>query len=258
MAGENRAMSAMPGVPPVADPALFTNLGPAILELLEHLPGTMFCVKDRDGRYVAVNPTFIERTNKRHRSAVLGATASELFVPELAERYEDQDAAVLATGRPLYNELELIRAPGGPFRWHVTAKVPLRDGRGDVSGVVSMSQDVGEAAGDDPAMIALGAVVAFIHANLDQPLTSAQLAAVGQCSVDTLERRTRRVFGRSPRQLVLSTRIDTACALLASGNVPLAEIAQACGFADQAGFSRTFTRLVGLPPGRYRRMVQGG
>ena len=234
------------------DALLSTNLGPAILELVEHLPGTMFCIKDAQGRYLAINPTFVERTNKRTRAQVVGRTAAELFVPELAERYEEQDARVLATGARIFNELELIRAPGGPFRWHVTAKVPLRDEAGHITGVISMSHDVGEAAHDDPAMTALGAVLAYIHANLDEPITSTQLAAVAHCSVDTLERRTRRVFGRSPHQLVLSTRIDTACRLLTSSSAPLASIATTCGFTDQAAFSRTFARLVGMPPGRYR------
>ena len=34
---------------------------------------------------------------------------------------------------------------------------------------------------------------------------------------------------------------------------PLAEIAAACGFADQSHFSRVFTQHLGLPPGRWRR-----
>lgn len=179
--------------------ALADALGPGVLEIVEHLPGTMFCVKSADGRYLAVNPTFVERTNKRARSDVIGRRAGELFVPELAERYEEQDARVLATGQSLFDELELIRAPGGPFRWHVTAKVALRDADGTVVGLASMSQDVGEGAIDDPAMTSLSAVVAYVHAHVNEPTTSSTLAAVAGCSVDTLERRCRRVFGRSPR-----------------------------------------------------------
>lgn len=235
--------------------ALAGALGPAVLELVDHLPGTMFCVKGADGRYIAVNPTFVERTNKRSRAEVLGRRAGELFVAELADRYEDQDARVHSSGRPLFNELELIRAPGGPFRWHVTAKVPLRDEDGRVTGVVSMSQDVGEGAADDRTMTSLGAVVAHIRAHLGENVTSQDLARVAGCSVDTLERRCRRVFGRSPGQLILSTRIDVARGLLTGSDMPLAQIADLCGYADQAGFSRTFTRLVGIPPGRYRKSM---
>lgn len=235
--------------------ALAGALGPAVLELVDHLPGTMFCVKGADGRYIAVNPTFVERTNQRSRAEVLGRRAGELFVAELADRYEDQDARVHSSGRPLFNELELIRAPGGPFRWHVTAKVPLRDEDGRVTGVVSMSQDVGEGAADDRTMTSLGAVVAHIRAHLGENVTSQDLARVAGCSVDTLERRCRRVFGRSPGQLILSTRIDVARGLLTGSDMPLAQIADLCGYADQAGFSRTFTRLVGIPPGRYRKSM---
>ncbi|MCT1986433.1 AraC family transcriptional regulator [Dermacoccus abyssi] len=235
--------------------ALAGALGPAVLELVDHLPGTMFCVKGADGRYIAVNPTFVERTNKRSRAEVLGRRAGELFVAELADRYEDQDARVHSSGRPLFNELELIRAPGGPFRWHVTAKVPLRDEDGRVTGVVSMSQDVGEGAADDRTMTSLGTVVAHIRAHLGENVTSQDLARMAGCSVDTLERRCRRVFGRSPGQLILSTRIDVARGLLTGSDMPLAQIADLCGYADQAGFSRTFTRLVGIPPGRYRKSM---
>lgn len=235
--------------------ALAGALGPAVLDLVDHLPGTMFCVKGADGRYIAVNPTFVERTNKRSRAEVLGRRAGELFVAELADRYEEQDARVHSSGRPLFNELELIRAPGGPFRWHVTAKVPLRDEDGRVTGVVSMSQDVGEGAADDRTMTSLGAVVAHIRAHLGENVTSQDLARVAGCSVDTLERRCRRVFGRSPGQLILSTRIDVARGLLTGSDMPLAQIADLCGYADQAGFSRTFTRLVGIPPGRYRKSM---
>lgn len=233
--------------------ALRGALGPAVLEMVDHLPGTMFCVKGADGRYLAVNPTFVERTNKRSRGDVVGRRAAELFVPELAERYEEQDARVLSSGKPLFNELELIRASGGPFRWHITAKVPLRDQAGRVVGIASMSQDVGEAAEDDPAMTSLGAVRAYIDAHLDQPVTSQALARVAGCSVDTLERRSRRVFGRSPRQLVLSSRIDAAREMLTAKELTLAQIADRCGYSDQAAFNRTFTRLAGMPPGRYRR-----
>lgn len=243
----------MPNGPELS--ALAGALGPAVLELVDHLPGTMFCVKGADGRYIAVNPTFVERTNKRSRAEVLGRRAGELFVAELADRYEEQDARVHSSGRPLFNELELIRAPGGPFRWHVTAKVPLRDEDGRVTGVVSMSQDVGEGAADDRTMTSLGAVVAHIRAHLGENVTSQDLARVAGCSVDTLERRCRRVFGRSPGQLILSTRIDVARGLLTGSDMPLAQIADLCGYADQAGFSRTFTRLVGIPPGRYRKSM---
>lgn len=237
-------------------PRLRGALGEAMLALVGELTSTMFCLKDAQGRYVAVNQTFVARTNERSARRVIGRTAPELFVPELAERYTDQDAHVLATGRPLRNELELIVPPGGQARWYLTAKMPVTDA-GDVVGIVSVSQDLGHAMPDDPTMRGLGRVVEHIEAHLHEAIRTADLAAVAGCGPDALERRVRRAFGRSPRQLVLTARIDRARTLLGEEpDVGLAEIATRCGFYDQAAFSRTFARLTAGTPAQYRRAAR--
>lgn len=224
----------------------------AVLDLLDDLTTTMFCVKNDEGRYVAVNPTFVHRAGKRTRQEVVGRTAAELFVPELAERYETQDATVMRTGATLRHELELISPPGGRPRWFLTNKVPLRHD-GAVVGLVSLSQDVGADAVDDPAMTSLTKVVDHIDTHLDQQIRVPDLADVAGCSVDTLERRVRRVFHRTPQQLVLTARIERATAELTRSDRPIAQIATDCGFYDQAAFSRTFARLTGLTPTQFRR-----
>ena len=235
----------------LTDP-LRSAMADAMLDLLEDLTTTMFCVKSAEGRYVAVNTTFVHRAGQRRAQDVWGRTAAELFVPELAERYETQDRAVLGTGRPLHHELELISARGGRPRWFLTNKVPLRH-EGAVVGLASLSQDVGADDVDDPAMTSLTRVVDHIAAHIDRPVRVPELAEVAGCSVDTLERRVRRVFHRSPGQLVLTTRIDRASALLRETDLPLADVATSCGFYDQAAFSRTFARLTGAPPSAVRR-----
>ncbi len=224
----------------------------AMLTLVNELTSTMFCIKDARGRYVAVNPTFVLRTNVSSPRQVIGRTARELFVLELAERYETQDAQVLATGKALRNELEMIRPPGAQARWYLTSKVPLFSA-GAVVGLVSLSQDLGGDAVDDPAMVSLTRVVDYIQEHLDSQIRVAELAAEAGCSVDTLERRVRRVFHRSPGQLVLTARIDRAMTLLSSTDDPIADIASACGFYDQSAFSRTFARLTGRTPAHFRR-----
>ena len=239
-----------PGPAPGSEP-----VGAAALELFAALTGVMFCVKDRAGRYVEVNDAFVRRARARSRAAVIGRTARELFVPVLAERYEQQDARVLATGRVLRHELELIRGRGGAPGWYLSTKVPLVDD-GRVVGVAGVSEDLREADADDAALQALAAVVEVVHARLADPPRPAELAAVAGCSTDALERRTRRVFGLSPGQFVLRARIDHARALLGGTDVPLSEVASACGFYDQPALSRQFARLSGETPGQYRRRAQ--
>lgn len=228
-------------------------LAPVLLDLLGEAADVMFCAKSADGLYIAVNDAFVRRTGERSRRDVVGRTARELFVPQLAERYEGQDARVVRTGEPVRHELELIRREGGSPGWYLTTKLPVRGRDGQVLGLVSISQDLRAADDADPTLTGLSRVVDLVHARLTDPLRTADLAATAGCSVPVLERRVKRVFGLSPRQLVLRARIDRAADLLTTTDLPLADVAAACGFYDQPSFTRQFARLAGETPGQFRR-----
>lgn len=247
----------MPRRPPEptapAAQALLRALTPELLRLYDDLTGTMFCAKDVTGRYVAVNEAFVRRTSERSRRTVVGRTAHDLFEPHLAQRYDAQDRAVLDTGRWLHRELELIRRPGGPPGWYLTSKVAVRGPDGDPVGLVSVSQALRAGDADDDTVRSLSRLAAFVQHRLADPPTVAELAAAAGCSPSTLDRRLRRVHTLSPQQYVLRARIDHAAALLAGTGLPLADVARAAGFYDQASFTRTFGRLTGETPAQFRR-----
>jgi AraC family transcriptional regulator len=67
--------------------------------------------------------------------------------------------------------------------------------------------------------------------------------------------RFRASFGFSPHRYVMEMRVGLARKLLGKTNLPIAEIAVLCGFADQAHLTVTFKRIVGMTPTRYRRMI---
>ncbi len=236
--------------------ALLDALSPAMLALMDELSRTMFCAKDTTGRYVAVNATFVARTNERSRRAVVGRRAVELFVPQLAERYEEQDGDVLRTGRALRGELERIRRPGGTAGWYLTAKLPVRDDDGRLVGLVSVSEDLRAGAADDATMGALTRLGERIEAGLGERWTAARMAGVVGWSPAALEARVRRVYGLTPRQLVLRARVEHAMDLLARGHAPIVEVALAGGFYDQPSFTRTFARLTGETPAQFRRRAR--
>jgi transcriptional regulator GlxA family with amidase domain len=52
---------------------------------------------------------------------------------------------------------------------------------------------------------------------------------------------------------VIVRRVERAKAMISSTQEPLAEVALACGFADQAHLNRRFGAVVGVSPGRWRR-----
>lgn len=92
----------------------------------------------------------------------------------------------------------------------------------------------------------------FVDANLDGNMTVMLLARACGLSTKHFSRAFRQSTGLSPHQWLLHRRIDRAKQLL-RGTLPLADLALACGFADQSHFTRVFTRAVGLSPGQWRR-----
>lgn len=79
----------------------------------------------------------------------------------------------------------------------------------------------------------------------------ADAAAALGLSMRSLQRRLTEA-GTSFGELLGEVRVRTAAACLAREGPALAEIGYFCGFADQAHFTREFTRRAGLPPARYR------
>jgi AraC-like DNA-binding protein len=73
-------------------------------------------------------------------------------------------------------------------------------------------------------------------------------------TVRTLQRRFDRHLGVGPKWVLQRCRIQDALAGIESGIDPdWAELAIRLGFADQPHFVNTFTAVVGVPPGEYRR-----
>jgi AraC family transcriptional regulator len=70
-----------------------------------------------------------------------------------------------------------------------------------------------------------------------------------------LARAFRRHYGQSVGAYSLQCRIRFAAARLATSDGPISRIAQDCGFADQAHFTRLFSREVGESPARFRRLL---
>jgi transcriptional regulator GlxA family with amidase domain len=95
-----------------------------------------------------------------------------------------------------------------------------------------------------------------MSANLQRDVSIADVATECSLSAGHFARAFRRSTGLSPHQWLLQHRIDEAHGLLRDRRLSLAEIACACGFADQSHFTKAYTRLRGITPGAWRRQQQ--
>jgi AraC family transcriptional regulator len=95
----------------------------------------------------------------------------------------------------------------------------------------------------------------YIEANLSGEITLADLAAIAGVSNTHFCRAFHKSTGIASHQYVIRRRVERAKALLAEGELPIAQIALAAGFGNQSHMTTHFRRVVGTTPRRFRNEV---
>jgi AraC family transcriptional regulator len=93
----------------------------------------------------------------------------------------------------------------------------------------------------------------LLHENMHGHIRLHEIARECGLSVSHFARSFKSSFGISTHQWLLQHRIEHAKQLMSQTTMSLIEIAIQSGFSDQTAFTRTFHRLVGVSPGRWRR-----
>lgn len=222
-------------------------------ELFDRVADTVFFLKDAQARYVAVNDTLARRCRAAGKTDLIGRTAREIFPAPLGERFDEQDRRVLAEGLSINGRLELHLYPNGRQGWCLTWKEPLCRRDGQIAGLCGISRDLPMLASPQPDGAALSSVIGYIDDHLDAALRIPDLAARAQLSAFQFDLRLRALFGLSAGQYLMRARIERGCNRLRQTDAPISLVAQECGYADQAAFTRQFHKSVGLTPKAYRK-----
>jgi AraC-like DNA-binding protein len=102
----------------------------------------------------------------------------------------------------------------------------------------------------------VGRTLALMHGEPQRDWTVESLAAEVACSRATFARRFRELVGETPLVYLTRLRMDVAARMLRDSDIPLAVIAERVGYASEFAFNRTFHRVRGTPPGRYREQAR--
>ncbi len=210
-----------------------------------------FFLKDAELVYIAANPAMARLCGMDRADALIGRRAVDLFPRKEAERFEAFDREVMRSGRPMHDRLERVAAGRGRPAWLLYSRVPVHDHTGGLVGIAASARRLDETAAHGPRFARLAAAVDWLEANLDQPLDLAALAGAAGVSPAQVERDFHAAFAMPPRRFQHKLRIERACAALA-GTSPIAEIAVACGYADQSAFTRRFRAVAGCTPSAWR------
>lgn len=98
----------------------------------------------------------------------------------------------------------------------------------------------------------LATVIARMEANLEEPISPAQLASDAGMSTRQLERLFRRYLNRSPKRYYMETRLARARNLLMQTEMSIIEVALASGFSSPSHFSKCYRAQYGGTPYRER------
>ena len=234
--------------------AFLRLLGPSdqAFALFDLLPALSFFVKDRQGRFVALNRRGCEYCGVRSEAEAIGKTDHDFFPKPRADEYRADDESVMTTGEPIINRVESAPEDAGSPRLVMTTKVPLRDAHGKVIGVAGFSRQIERIQTPSGTVDAFASVIAHLHENFAENLSTKDLAKMAGLSVSHFERRFRQAFGSSPRQYLVRVRVEHAARLLSETDQTVSQVALACGFYDHAHFSRSFRRIMMVSPTEYR------
>jgi len=110
----------------------------------------MIWYKDKDNRILRANKAAADSMGLRVEE-LEGKSTHDLY-PEEANRYYQDDLKVIKTGQPKRGIVEPYRNAAGGKRWLRTDKIPYRDDKGEIIGVIVFAVDITEQVLADEAL----------------------------------------------------------------------------------------------------------
>ncbi|MGF7140180.1 PAS domain-containing sensor histidine kinase [Roseimarinus sediminis] len=109
--------------------------------IVESIPDALY-MKDVNGRKMVANSADVKNCGYLSKEEVIGKTDFDLFPPELAHQFWKSDHKVIHDGIPVINHEELLSNRNGEEKWLQTSKVPFRNEKGEIVGLVGIGHDI--------------------------------------------------------------------------------------------------------------------
>jgi PAS domain S-box-containing protein len=108
--------------------------------LIDSMPDVIF-IKDRQSRFVVVNK-MVAGVMGTKPEALIGKTDFDFYTPDLAQRYYEDEQAIMKAGEAKINYEEPHLDENGNRIILSTSKVPLMSNNGQVMGIVGIGRDI--------------------------------------------------------------------------------------------------------------------
>jgi two-component system sensor histidine kinase/response regulator len=108
--------------------------------LMDYLPDAIY-FKDVGSRFTRVSK-YVHLRGIASPEEAIGKTDFDFFTDEHAREAYDDEQRIMQTGEPLIDKVEKETFLDGTVGWVLTTKVPVRDARGQVTGLIGASRDI--------------------------------------------------------------------------------------------------------------------
>jgi len=234
---------------------LFESLDPdsRFYHLFNYVDGLSFFAKDREGVLLAANQHLITLYGFKTESELIGHTDFDLLPSQLAEKYRQDDLAIMESRRPVCNLVEIFLNPQGIPSWFLTSKLPMISHEGEVLGIMGIIQSYDQYRQKHPDHKDIQSAMDLIARDYRGKISIQILAESCSLSLRQFERKFKKYFNLTPQQFIIKMRINDACSLLRERSQSIGDIAIELGFYDQSSFTRQFKMAMSLTPLQYQK-----
>ena len=111
--------------------------------LIDNMPDFIY-LKDTDSKFIVANQKIIDVHGLKTRDQLIGKSDHDFYPRELADKYRNNEQAIIRTGKPLINHEEKSLDEKGNEIYLSTTKIPLHDADGKIIGIVGMGRDISD------------------------------------------------------------------------------------------------------------------
>jgi len=239
--------------------AWWRSIDPSYLfhKLFDFLPGLHFFAKNSGGECMFASRGILDLYGFAEETEIVGLTDFDLAPERMAKSYVGDDAKILQTGQPLLNRVELWFDQARVPDWYVVNKLPIRDHRGVIIGIMGVLQSYEARTKLLRPFGGISKAVDHLQGHYAEKINLEELAQRACLSSRQVERKFKAAFGIGPHEFLVRTRILAAYRALRETDESLIEVALGCGFSDESAFVRQFRKHFGVTPGAFRRQLAG-
>jgi len=112
-------------------------------QLFDNMPDYIY-FKDRDSKFILANKHVALSAGVSDPDKLIGKTDMDFYDPKYAKGYYEDEQRAMKEGKPIIAREEKTLDPDGHEIFISTSKIPIRDSKGNVIGIIGIGRDITE------------------------------------------------------------------------------------------------------------------